>query len=174
MAAQRCRWVPVSGWAGAGALVVDPGGRARGARGQDGSLSGAGQNNGGQAAFMLPGPCPCLRADQVVCQWRLIIRVQAAGGGASGDAASRRRAMALSGDAADLRWPVSRVASIGAQSRLGAEASIRTWLSDARDGGDRCPAGTQSLPFVILPRRASAGDQQVLRVLYQGAGMPRA
>ncbi|GGJ22391.1 fimbrial biogenesis chaperone [Pseudomonas avellanae] len=66
-------------------------------------------------------------------------------------------------------------ASIEVRNRGKAEALLQTWLSDARDDGDRLPAERRSLPFVVTPplTRLAAGDRQVLRVLYQGAGMPQ-
>ncbi|OSN66866.1 putative fimbrial chaperone LpfB [Pseudomonas syringae pv. actinidiae] len=66
-------------------------------------------------------------------------------------------------------------ASIEVRNRGKAEALLQTWLSDARDDDDRLPAERRSLPFVVTPplTRLSTGDRQVLRVLYQGAGMPQ-
>lgn len=66
-------------------------------------------------------------------------------------------------------------ASIEVRNRGDSEALFQAWLSDAQDDDDTPLVRRRTLPFVVTPplSRLPGGGRQVLRVLYQGTGMPQ-
>ncbi|OUM07009.1 pilus assembly protein [Pseudomonas syringae] len=66
-------------------------------------------------------------------------------------------------------------AVIEVRNRGKGEALLQTWLSDPRDDDNTPRNLRRSLPFVITPPllRLAVGGRQILRVLYQGSGLPQ-